>query len=70
MLDSHTQAEQEEWAAQRQTAAAEAATLEKKLCNMQAESAASRHSQVRVLLSSNTCMQGPGGRSCLAPLHA
>ena len=48
MLDFYMQAEEEEWAAQRRTAAAEAATLQKKLCNMQAESAASRHSQVRV----------------------
>ena len=54
------QAEQEEWAAERRTAAAEAAMVQTQLCAGQAGLAASKRSQVS--------MQ-PGGHTCQG-LHA
>ena len=49
------QADQEEWAAERQKAAAEAATVQTELCYVQAGLAASRRSQVSARLGGHTC---------------
>ena len=54
-FDSHMQAEQEEWAAERRKAAAEAATVQTKLGDMQAALAASRRSQVGLRPGGHTC---------------